>query len=175
MLFNWGIEGVNYEMVDGKPTRSEEEIAKSNSDPDYSKNTGINNYAGFPRYGEGALDENGVSYTRYTKESVVAEYDEQQKEACAALGIEALTDIFPQADEFELRPFSPIWAYQKPQELQDMETVLNDIAQKQLVKCVMCPEADFDATWEAFQKDLKDNGLEDCQNGYTEWLATKIM
>ena len=97
------------------------------------------------------------------------------KEACAALGIEALTDIFPQADEFELRPFSPIWAYQKPQELQDMETVLNDIAQKQLVKCVMCPEADFDATWEAFQKDLKDNGLDDCQNGYTEWLATKIM
>ena len=175
MLYNWGIEGVNYEMVDGKPVRSAEEIAKASSDPDYSKNTGIGNNPGFPIYGEGAVDENGVSYTRYTKESVVAEYDEQQKEACAALGIEALTDIFPQPDEFELRPFSPIWAYQKPQELQDMETVLNDIAQKQLVKCVMCSEADFDATWDAFQKDLADNGLEECQKGYTEWLATKIM
>lgn len=175
MLFNWGIEGVNYEMVDGKPVRSAEEIAKANSDPDYAKKTGIENYPGFPRYGEGAVDENGISYTRYTKESVVAEYDEQQKEACAALGIEALTDIFPQPDEFELRPFSPIWAYQKPQELQDMETVLNDIAQKQLVKCVMCSEADFDATWDAFQKDLADNGVEECQKQYTEWLATKIM
>ena len=68
MLFNWGIEGVNYEMVDGKPVRSAEEIAKATSDPDYAKKTGIENYPGFPRYGEGAVDENGIPYTRYTKE-----------------------------------------------------------------------------------------------------------
>lgn len=37
--------------------RTEEEIAKASSDPDYGKNTGIGNYTGFPIYGDGAVDE----------------------------------------------------------------------------------------------------------------------
>ena len=60
-LYKWGIEGVNYEIDDeGNWYRTPEEIAASQSDPDYSKKTGIGNYTGFPIYGDGAVDENGI-------------------------------------------------------------------------------------------------------------------
>ena len=82
VLYKWGVEGENY-FVDenGMRYRTEEEIAKASSDPDYGKNTGIGNYTGFPIYGDGAVDENGNPYTPVTRESVIAEYNEEQKAA----------------------------------------------------------------------------------------------
>ena len=47
------------------------------------------------------MDENGNPYTPVTRESVIAEYNEEQKAACEAWNVEMLTDIFPQPDEFE--------------------------------------------------------------------------
>lgn len=47
-LYHWGIEGENYFLDEnGKPYRTDEEVAKAQSDPDYHKNTGIDNYTGF--------------------------------------------------------------------------------------------------------------------------------
>lgn len=48
ILYHWGIEGENYFLDEnGKPYRTDEEVAKAQSDPDYHKNTGIDNYTGF--------------------------------------------------------------------------------------------------------------------------------
>ena len=55
------------------------------------------------------MDENGNPYTPVTRESVIAEYNEEQKAACEAWNVEMLTDIFPQPDEFETPPYSPLW------------------------------------------------------------------
>lgn len=52
------------------------------------------------------MDENGNPYTPVTRESVIAEYNEEQKAACEAWNVEMLTDIFPQPDEFETPPYS---------------------------------------------------------------------
>ncbi|MCM1243088.1 MAG: extracellular solute-binding protein, partial [Roseburia sp.] len=103
ILHKWGVEGVNYFIdEDGNRYRTQEEIDASNSDPDYSKKTGVGNYTGFPIYGDGAEDENGNPYTTVTRQSVIDEYNEEEKAACEAWGVEMLIDIFPQPDEFEL-------------------------------------------------------------------------
>lgn len=176
VLYRWGIEGENYEVDEnGMRYRTAEEIEKSNSDPDYSKNTGINNYTGFPIYGDGAVDENGNPYTPVTKEALIAEYNDEQKAACEAWGVEAVTDIFPQPEEFDLLPYSALWAYSKPQELTDMENILNEIAWPGLVKCVTGSEAEFDANWDAMCAELEANGLEEFNQKNTEFLATKLV
>ena len=175
VLYKWGVEGENY-FVDenGMRYRTEEEIAKASSDPDYGKNTGIGNYTGFPIYGDGAVDENGNPYTPVTRESVIAEYNEEQKAACEAWNVEMLTDIFPQPDEFETPPYSPLWAYATPQEITNNVEILNEIAWPGLIKCVTESVDNFDANWDKLIADYEANGLEETEQMMTDFLAEKI-
>lgn len=175
ILYKWGIEGEHYfKDENGVMYRTQEEIDKSNSDPDYSKKTGIGNYTGFPIYGDGATAEDGTPYTPVTRESVIAEYNEEQKAACEAWGVELLLDIFPQEDEFETPIYSPLWAYSIPQELTNNVTILDEIAWPGIVKCVTESVDNFDANWEAMVADLEANGLEETNKMMTDFLASKI-
>lgn len=176
ILYHWGIEGENYFLDDnGQPYRTDEEVAKSQSDPDYAKNTGIDNYTGFPIYGTGSYSEDGFPYTPTTKESVIANYNTAEKEGCEAMGFEMLTDMFAQPEEFDLLPYSALWAYQQPQELAEKQTILDEIAWPGLVKCVTGTEDEFDGNWETMVQELTDNGLADAEEAMTEFLATKLV
>ena len=176
ILYHWGIEGENYFLDDdGQPYRTDEEVAKAKSDPDYAKNTGIDNYTGFPIYGTGSYSEDGFPYTPTTKESVIANYNTAEKEGCEAMGFEMLTDMFAQPEEFDLLPYSALWAYQQPQELAEKQTILDEIAWPGLVKCVTGTEDEFDANWESMVQELTDNGLADAEEAMTEFLATKLV
>ena len=176
ILYHWGIEGENYFLDDnGQPYRTDEEVAKAQSDPDYAKNTGIDNYTGFPIYGTGSYSEDGFPYTPTTKESVIANYNTAEKEGCEAMGFEMLTDMFAQPEEFDLLPYSALWAYQQPQELAEKQTILDEIAGPGLVKCVTGTEDEFDANWESMVQELTDNGLADAEEAMTEFLATKLV
>ena len=155
ILYHWGIEGENYFLDDnGQPYRTDEEVAKAQSDPDYAKNTGIDNYTGFPIYGTGSYSEDGFPYTPTTKESVIANYNTAEKEGCEAMGFEMLTDMFAQPEEFDLLPYSALWAYQQPQELAEKQTILDEIAWPGLVKCVTGTEDEFDGNWESMVQEL---------------------
>ena len=176
ILYHWGIEGENYFLDDdGQPYRTDEEVAKAQSDPDYAKNTGIDNYTGFPIYGTGSYSEDGFPYTPTTKESVIANYNTAEKEGCEAMGFEMLTDMFAQPEEFDLLPYSALWAYQQPQELAEKQTILDEIAWPGLVKCVTGTEDAFDGNWESMVQELTDNGLADAEEAMTEFLATKLV
>lgn len=176
ILYHWGIEGENYFLDDdGQPYRTDEEVAKAQSAPDYAKNTGIDNYTGFPIYGTGSYSEDGFPYTPTTKESVIANYNTAEKEGCEAMGFEMLTDMFAQPEEFDLLPYSALWAYQQPQELAEKQTILDEIAWPGLVKCVTGTEDEFDANWESMVQELTDNGLADAEEAMTEFLATKLV
>ena len=176
ILYHWGIEGENYFLDDnGQPYRTDEEVAKAQSDPDYAKNTGIDNYTGFPIYGTGSYSEDGFPYTPTTKESVIANYNSAEKEGCEAMGFEMLTDMFAQPEEFDLLPYSALWAYQQPQELAEKQTILDEIAWPGLVKCVTGTEDEFDGNWKSMVQELTDNGLADAEEAMTEFLATKLV
>ena len=176
ILYHWGIEGEHYFLDDnGQPYRTDEEVAKAQSDPDYAKNTGIDNYTGFPIYGTGSYSEDGFPYTPTTKESVIANYNTAEKEGCEAMGFEMLTDMFAQPEEFDLLPYSALWAYQQPQELAEKQTILDEIAWPGLVKCVTGTEDEFDGNWKSMVQELTDNGLADAEEAMTEFLATKLV
>ena len=172
ILYHWGIEGENYFLDDnGQPYRTDEEVAKAQSDPDYAKNTGIDNYTGFPIYGTGSYSEDGFPYTPTTKESVIANYNTAEKEGCEAMGFEMLTDMFAQPEEFDLLPYSALWAYQQPQELAEKQTILDEIAWPGLVKCVTGTEDEFDGNWKSMVQELTDNGLADAEEAKAVLLA----
>lgn len=178
ILIHWGIEGVNYELDEnGNRYRTEEEIAYSKTDADYAKKTGVGYYVGngWPHYSNGVLDSTGQPFTTTTTDSLVAEYNAIEQEAVEAWGVELLADIFPQADEFEIPKFAPLWAYQKPTELGDLETLISEeIAWPGLINVVRGSVEDFDANWQAFQDEMYANGLAELEEGMTAFIAEKV-
>ena len=176
VLVRWGIQDVNYFLDEnGMRYRTEEEINESNNNKDYSKNTGVGFHAyPFPCYGDGVVDSTGSTYTTTSKESVIAEYNEEQKAACEKWGVELLVDIFPQADEFEVPKFSPIWAYTKPAEFDEIGNILDEAAWSQLVSCVIGSEADFDANYDAMLEEFDSIGVADAEEMLTEIIKDKV-
>ena len=176
VLNKWGIEGVNYFVDDeGHRYRTDEEIKYAQEDADYSKKTGVgfHNYP-FPSYGDGILDPTGSTYTTTSKDAVINEYNEEEKAACEAWGVELLVDMFPQPDEFEVPDYSPLWAYATPIEFSEIVDKLDEVAWSALIKCVTGSEADFDANYDAMIADLEATGMADAEKMMTDIIAEKV-
>jgi len=163
VLREWGIEGVNYLVDDeGHRYRTEEEINWEATDKDYGKKTGIGPYIHpFPRYGDGVVDSTGSTFTRRSKEAVIAEYDEEQRAACEVWNVELLVDIFPQPDEFDTPLYSPSWAYAKPAEYNEINQQLEEIAWSGLISSVICSSTEFDAKYDKMLADLEAAGMKE--------------
>lgn len=176
VLNKWGIEDVNY-FVDesGHRYRTDEEIEMSQNDKDYSKNTGVgfHNYP-FPSYGDGILDPTGSTYTTTSKTSVIAEYNDEEKAACEKWGVELLVDVFPQASEFEIPPYPPLWALAKPMEFDEIANQLDEVSWFALIKCVTGSEADFDNNYDSMIKELEKTGMAEAEQMLTEIIAEKV-
>lgn len=176
VLNKWGIEGVNYFIDDeGHRYRTEEEIKYAQEDADYSKKTGVgfHNYP-FPSYGDGILDPTGSTYTTVSKDAVINEYNEEEKAACEAWGVELLVDVFPQPDEFETPDYSPLWAYAMPLEFTEIVGKLDEVAWSALIKCVTGTEAEFDANYDAMIAELEATGMSEAEEMMTNIIAEKV-
>lgn len=175
VLVNWGIEGTNYLVdEDGHRYREQDEIDASKNDKNYKKTTGVGFHSyPFPQYGVGVEDSTGSTYTTDSRDSVIAEYNEEQKAACEVWGVEALLDIFPQPDEFETPDYSPVWAMSKPVEFDEIGNKLDEIAQASLISCVMAKEADFDKTYDEMLSELEGSGMSEAAEMLTEIVKGK--
>ena len=175
VLVNWGIEGTNYLVdEDGHRYREQDEIDASKKDKNYKKTTGVGFHSyPFPQYGVGVEDSTGSTYTTDSRDSVIAEYNEEQKAACEAWGVEALLDIFTQPDEFETPDYSPVWAISKPVEFDEIGNKLDEIAQASLISCVMAKEADFDKTYDEMLSELEGSGMSEAAEMLTEIVKGK--
>lgn len=172
ILRSWGIEGVNYFVdEDGNRYRTEEEIEYASTDQDYSSKTGVGFHtSGFPLYGDGVEDSTGNTYSTNSKDSVIATYNEAEKKACEAMGLEMLRDIFPQADEFETPSYSSPATYTMSTELNETFNILEEIAWPGLVKAVSGGQENFDANYDAMLADFEANGVEEAEAMMTQML-----
>lgn len=176
VLTHWGIEGTNYFIDDeGHRYRTQEEIDYNNTDTEYSKTTGVGFHTyPFPTYGDGIEDSTGSTYTTTSKDSVINNYTTEQQAACEKWGVELLTEMFPQPDEFETPAYSAIWAYAKPSEFSEIESLLDEIAWPALIKCITDPVASFDANYDKMLSDLESVGMYDAEAMLTEIIKEKV-
>lgn len=176
VLVNWGIEGVNYFIdEEGHRYRTQEEIDEANTNQDYSRITGVGFHSyPFPTYGIGEVDSTGSTYTTDSKETVIAEYNEEQKAACEAWGVELLVDVFPQTSEFEVPEYSPVWACMKPVEFDEIGNKLDEIAWSGLITCVISEESEFDAAYDNMLVTLEGSGMSEAEAMLTEIVKDMV-
>ncbi len=175
VLVHWGLEDVNYTVEDGKRIMNPEDRKMKNEDPDYGKKTGVGFHGSpFPIYGNGVEDPTGNTYTTASKENVIQEYHEEQQAAVDAWGVELLTDIFPQPEEFEVPKFSAIWAYAKPVEFDEIANQLDEIAWPSLVEMIIDDAENFDGHYDLMIEELEGVGMTEAEEMLTDIIAERV-
>ena len=163
VLLNWGIEGEHYTIEDGKRVVLPEVQEQKNTDPDFDKKTGIGAYVyPFPQRGVGAVDSTGNSYTTTTIESVVANYNDAQKETLAGYGIDNFTEMFPSSEELGISKHGQVWQYTIPSDsdISIIQQKCDDYIQQAITQAILGKPADFDKAWDEIQKTLVSYGVD---------------
>lgn len=176
VLLNWGIEGEHYTVnEDGKREVLPEVQEQKNTDPDYSKKSGIGKYVyPFPQRGDGAVDSTGNTYTTNSIESYVANYNSAKKETLAAYGYNSWCDMFPAAEELGISNHGQVWGYSIPSDLQVIQQKADDYCQEKITQAILGSPDDFDAAWQDIQNYLDSIGIEDLNAGITKLVQEKM-
>ncbi|MBO0992215.1 ABC transporter substrate-binding protein [Bacillus sp. SD088] len=178
IMLNWGLEGEHYEIVDGKREIPEDVWEYRNNNKDFAKETGIGyNFQRFaPRYGDGVLDSTGQTFTVATREQQIENQTDMEKEVLEAYSVELWKDLYPQMDEFEVKPWGAAYNLAIPggSDLEVKNQRMLDVTFKRIPEAILADPADYDDVWDTFMKDLDKVGVEDAEDEYTKIIQDTV-
>jgi len=176
ILVNWGIEGLNYKVVDGKRIIPDDEQRRIETDPDYKKKTGVEQWVyPFPMRGKGYIDSTGNYITRDSPERIKNyEYLDVEKETLAAYGAEMWIDLFPSTESLGVSQYGQAWQYALPPDANAIVTAADNYLKNALAVAVLGEPADFESQWQKIVNDLRKIGVEDAGKALTAMIKDKI-
>ncbi|MCR8630576.1 ABC transporter substrate-binding protein [Paenibacillus radicis (ex Xue et al. 2023)] len=177
VLRSWGIEGINYTVENGKRVMTKEDKDKRANDPLYAKKSGIGNYGyPFPIAGNGVMDSTGNSYSTTSKEQIKLDYIDVEKETLKHYNADMWIDLFPKESEFPVRPYGAAWQTNlvTGSEADVLSKRLSDLFKKRVPEMILAKPEQFDAVWDAFQKDLEKAGVHKMEEEFTKLLQDKV-
>ncbi|MBO9599347.1 MAG: extracellular solute-binding protein, partial [Cohnella sp.] len=156
-LLAWGIEGVHYEVKNGKRVVLESYQKQLNADPNIAwKETITPFYGNSMIYGNGMKLEDGDYATPVTKDSIQNSYDPMTKEVLAKYGKTVWADFLPKV---EIIPAN-MYTLPQPEDIKAEEKRMEEVSQKESPKLVFAKnQAEFDTAWNAYKTQMEKEGL----------------
>ncbi|KRG08900.1 sugar ABC transporter substrate-binding protein [Virgibacillus soli] len=157
ILLNWGIEGVNYDVVDGKRVLKDEDKEQRKTDAKYPEKTGVGQYVyPFPQWGNGAVDSTGNPISPDTQEDIIATYTDAEKEVISEYGMKSWVDWFPSTEELGISKHGSASNYTIPNnsDLQTIQQKADDFVEQKITQAILGKPADFDKAWDDIQAEL---------------------
>lgn len=178
ILNYWGIEGVHYDIIGGKRVFKEEEMSQRYSDPDYSLKTGIGLLSAFPSYGEGVKDSSGQYYTLSSKEDVIKQYSDTDRQVLTAYGKETWADFFAKPAEFIERQWPKEGSIVNMLPADSDGSVafqkLQDVVKKDVIRAIVSKPSEFDNIWEEFEANMEKAGHQTFVNAIKELIVEQM-
>jgi putative aldouronate transport system substrate-binding protein len=175
VLVNWGIEGENYDIVDGKRVVQPDDAAAKQSDPDYGEKTGVTIWAyPFPEYGPAYIDSTGNYITPISPETIKAQYTPIERETLAAYGKEMWVDFFPRTEDMPVQRHGRAFEFALSPDTNALFNQLYDVIANHLGKILMAKPADFDRLWDAMVKEMYEVGVEKVNAEMTGIIKDKV-
>lgn len=178
ILVNWGIEGVDYEYDENgirRLTAERENMFKT--DKDFAKKTGITKYAyPYPQQGDGSIDKTGNYYTLKSKEQIIANMTETEKETLKAYGKELWIDFFPTPEELGVSKHGQAWQFNIPSdsELAIFNQKSEDYVKQAATQIILGSPDNFDAAWDEMLAKFKEMGVDEANAEMTRLTQEKI-
>lgn len=178
ILVNWGIEDEHYYYDEEGVRRIFPEVQerKNNDANAFAKETGIGFYHISARYGDGVKDSTGNYYTTTWPEQVIENYHEVEKETLAQYGAERWIDLWPQPEEFKVKPWGASWdiSYPSDSELAILAKRMEEITFQMIPQIILADPSEFDELWDAYMQTLIDNRVEEMEDLFEEVVKERI-
>jgi len=175
ILVNWGIEGVNYQVVDGKRVVPQDEQRRADTDPDYSRKTGVGRWVHpFPQKGNMFVDSTGNYITRDSPERIKESYHDIERETLAAYGAAMWIDLFPSSESLGKSRHGQAWQYALSPDLNAKIVEADNYMKNALANIVLGRPENFNASWQRIQQELTRMGMEDANRAMTKMIRDKV-
>lgn len=178
ILNQWGIEGKHYEMKDGKRViPADVQDKKTNDNTNFVKTTGVSGYTTFAvHYGDGVKDPSGNYYTTLFPEQIIAGYTAPEKETLKAYGATTWKDLFPQKEEFPVKPWGAAYNLPAPD---DQEYTVNfqkgqDIVRKRIPEAILASPEEFDTVYDEMVAELSTEPMKKMEASYTQMIKDTV-
>lgn len=170
-LVEWGIEGKDYTVKNGKMTLSAEQIAKID-DTDYAKKEGVGYWWAFPHPNLDAdtkySDGNYIN-PQDTPEYVASKYKPYEKEVLSAYKVKTFADMFNKPINSK---FGYGWDISVPDSMTEVKKSTqkaSELTNKYLPKLIFASAGQFETVWNNYKKDM-----EACHYNASDAYLTKI-
>jgi putative aldouronate transport system substrate-binding protein len=176
ILTHWGIEGVNYTVVNGKRIVSDEEYNLSINDPDYGKKTGIGYWtAPFPQRGTGYIDSTGNYITTQNPDIIKRNYIDVERETLKAYGAEMWTDLFIPPEQLGDSRWGQAWQITLTPEINLFYMEAHEITEAAVGNLIYSPPAQFNTIWAKYVNDLKAIGMDQANARMTALVKGRVQ
>lgn len=178
VLNNWGIEGKQYKVENGKrvvPAEVQERIIKDNAA--FSKESGVGFYGLMgAHYGDGVKDSTGNYYTKNFPEQIIEQYSAADKETLQGYGVKTWAELFTNEKDLPIKPWGAAWNISIPSddEVNILSNKMKDITWKRIPNMIMAKPEQFDALWDKYQQELIDAGVEKMEKGFTKYVQDRV-
>lgn len=177
-LIGWGIEGVHYEVQDGKRVRTQEVLDAIKDDPDYGYKEGIGSDYFAPQttvdikrfsFGPGAKLDDGDYATPLNSEFVSKNYDEATKEVLSQYGKQSWSEFMAAPERIP----AFLWQLSVPEEAKIIMTNAENIWKKETPRIIMSKTADeFENNWNNYVSQLDKARVSELEQLWTDsWKA----
>jgi len=177
ILARWGIEGVNYEVVNGKRAYTKETFESSKNDVDFGTKTGIGIYNWpWPGYGDGAVDANGDNWGPVFRQNIVDQLSDVAKETLAAYDVELWRDLYPSEEEFEANQCGPLWQLIIPSS-SDSAIIMqkyDEITAKRIPAAILASPEKFDTLWDEYMAELESVGIHELEDEFNKLIQKRM-
>lgn len=177
ILNNWGIEGINYTIINGKRVISDEEWKRRINDINYVRETGITVYSyPFPSWGTGKNDSSGQSYIPDNIERIIKNYNPVEKKVLNAYGKTMWRDFYPQAKDLKVSSWGLGFMVNIPAD-SDIALILQkctDSMMQGTTKAILASPSEFDRIWDDLMEELKKNGVDKMNKDFTKLVKDQV-
>jgi ABC-type sugar transport system, periplasmic component len=176
VLLNWGIEGVHYNVENGKRVIPADVLDKKvNDNSNFMKTTGIGLYTTFSmHYGDGVQDSTGNYYTTNFPDQIIASYSDAEKAALKGYNATTWKDLWP--SDLPVKEWGALYNMQAPTDgdYQVIYQKTQDIIRKSIPKAILAKPEEFDKTYDQFLADLDKAGAEKMESIYTGLVKNRV-
>ena len=154
IILNWGIEGEDYYVEDGRLLMTEEQYMQRNDNAWKAQNRALAFFESSPKKQGWILDGEfaGNAWDPANQpEIVLGLMNDYDKEFLSAYGYSKFADFVN--PPIELAPYGEAWQIDYTPVDVDHQDFLN-IQDKRLPELIMCDPAEFDAKWDAFVEEI---------------------
>ncbi|MEW4372551.1 ABC transporter substrate-binding protein [Paenibacillus kandeliae] len=177
VLNNWGIEGKQYEMKDGKRViPADVQERKTNDNTNFTKESGIGMYNFSVRYGDGVKDSTGNYYTTNFPEQILASYTQPEKDTLKAYGATTWKDLFPPKEDFPVKAWGAAYNLPSPDDANYTVTYQKsqDIVRKSIPEAILAKPDQFDTLYDQMIAQLNTDDMKKMEQTYSQMIKDTV-